>query len=278
MAEQAQDTHAMAVDLARSKKHRDYVMVLVKHTYRIEGARCVLDKAEPLLFDYRAEDQEPRLSPGTDYWPRKDATDVVVQGLAFAPGGRPVPQMSVGVEVGAVSKWGRVFGTRRITWTRGGHPKIGQPEPFASMPLVLANAYGGVDWRVAVTEEDPDMANIMAMFHDTDHPGLYPRNPFGKGYFVDPDPLPEAEMPNIEDPDDLLTEERLVVHDPRNWWRQPLPWTFDWTPATTFPRYALSLPGVDAWVPGTGRRGAPGGPARLPLGWSPDGNEQSPGG
>src|ERR1035437_3273348 len=80
-----------------------------------------------------------------------------------------------------------------------------------------------------------------------DHPGLYPRNPVGKGYLVLPDPIEGVELPNLEDPADLLTPERLVTRQPELWFRQPLPWCFEWTVGLTFPR-CLYL-GLDAWFP-----------------------------
>jgi hypothetical protein len=79
-----------------------------------------------------------------------------------------------------------------------------------------------------------------------DHPGVYPRNPFGKGYVVLPDPVEwDVELPNLEDPDDLLTPERLLVRDPAAWHRQPLPWSLDHHHPMMFPRYVYL--GADAW-------------------------------
>jgi hypothetical protein len=55
------------------------------------------------------------------------------------------------------------------------------------------------------------------------------------------------EMPNLEDPDDLLTPERMVVRSPDLWYRQPLPWCFEWTNGLMFPRELYA--GFDAWFP-----------------------------
>jgi hypothetical protein len=87
----------------------------------------------------------------------------------------------------------------------------------------------------------------VALGMQFDHPGLYPRNPVGKGYLVLPDPVDEVELPNLEDPADLLTAERLITRKPELWHRQPLPWCFDWTVGLTFPRYLFM--GIDAWFP-----------------------------
>src|SRR5690606_5960313 len=81
-----------------------------------------------------------------------------------------------------------------------------------------------------------------------DHPGLYPRNPIGKGYLVYPDPpIVGLELPNLEDPSDRLTPQRLFALSPERWHRQPLPWALDWTSPLTYPRELYG--GLDAWHP-----------------------------
>lgn len=81
-----------------------------------------------------------------------------------------------------------------------------------------------------------------------DHPGLYPRNPIGKGYLVYPEPpILNVELPNLEDPTDRLTTERLFARSPERWHRQPLPWAFDWTSPLMYPRELYG--GLDAWYP-----------------------------
>lgn len=44
------------------------------------------------------------------------------------------------------------------------------------------------------------------------------------------------ELPNLEDPRDLLEPERLVVGDPEHWPLQPLPASFHWLEHGAFPR------------------------------------------
>lgn len=88
---------------------------------------------------------------------------------------------------------------------------------------------------------------IMLEGHDCDHPGLYPRNPVGKGYMVLPGPIEDLELPNLEDPHDLLTPERLVTGRPENWYRQPLPWCFEWSVGSMFPRSRFL--GGEPWFP-----------------------------
>jgi len=221
---------------------------LVKQTFAIQEGRCVLAPPEPLLHDWRDESLERRLRPGTDFWPFKERTDFVVRGAAYAPGGARRSAMMVSARIGNTSKRAAVFGKRAIAWTPGGAPLIEDPEPFTSMPMAWTNAYGGVDRRVRPAGA-VDLPQLVAAALDYDHPGAYPRNPFGKGYFVLPGPVADAEMPNIEDPGDLLNAERLVTGDPRAWYRQPLPACLDWMHPLMFPRFLWFGAGADAWFP-----------------------------
>jgi Uncharacterized protein conserved in bacteria (DUF2169) len=226
-----------------------FAYALAKLTYAIEGSRAVLAEPEPLAFDlYGDEPLDPRFPPGTDYWLDKTSTDVVLLGSAHSPGGRPALSMSVRVDVGKRTKRIAVFGRREIVRAQDGHPSIREPEPFLEMPLGYENAYGGMDPRVPLAEGDREaFVRLASAGLATDHPGLYPRNAIGKGYLVYPEPLEGLEMPNLEDPDDLLTAERLVVGAPELWYRQPLPWSFGWTNGLMYPRELFA--GFDAWFP-----------------------------
>ena len=230
----------------RSGLEPAFAFVLVKLTYEIKGAAAVLSQPEPLLFDFWSDETlEPRFPLGSDYWLNKQRTDVVIQGAAFAPAGRPTPSMFVSAQIGRTAKRIAVFGRRLVEWDRGS-PRFGRPEPFTEMPLLYQNAYGGLDNRVPVPAKlQEDYLRAVALGLQFDHPGLYPRNPVGKGYLVLPDPVEGVELPNLEDPADLLTAERLCTRKPNLWYRQPLPWCFEWTVGLTFPRYLFM--GVDAW-------------------------------
>jgi hypothetical protein len=231
----------------RSALEPAFAFALVKLTYEIKGAAAVLSQPEPLLFDFWSDETlEPRFPPGSDYWLDKRSTDVVIRGSAFAPG-RPTPSMFVSAQIGRTAKRIAVFGKRQVEWDRG-RPHLGRPEPFTEMPLLYQNAYGGLDNRVPIPAQlEKDYMRAVALGMQFDHPGLYPRNPVGKGYLVLPDPIDGVELPNLEDPADLLTAERLCTRKPELWYRQPMPWCFEWTVGLTFPRYLFM--GVDAWFP-----------------------------
>ena len=216
---------------------------LVKFTYRIEGQTMTLAEAEPLFHDIRDPDIQPRLLPGSDFWPKKTATDLVVRGSAFAPSGVPVTTMQVSVRVGDRSKAIKIFGERTASWSTNGQPRFTAPEAFTEVPLTYANAYGGVDGRVPISDKPLTEAEIVRVY--ADHPGLYPRNPFGKGYVVLPEAAQDVSLPLLEDPEDLLTPERLIVGNPENWFLQPIPWCYEFSNPLQFPRFAYL--GIDAW-------------------------------
>jgi len=232
----------------RRREAPAFAFALVKVTYQIKDSTAVLTKPEPLLHDFWSDDKlEPRFPPGSDFWLTKPAADVVVRGAAFAPHGRPTASTFASVQIGNAFKRIAVFGKRMVEW-RNGRPTFGRPEPFTEMPLLYQNAYGGLDNRVPIPSDILDQYMQLATNGmQYDHPGLYPRNPVGKGYLVLPDPLEGVELPNLEDPSDLLTPERLITQKPELWYRQPLPWCFEWTNGCTFPRYQFV--GVDAWFP-----------------------------
>lgn len=96
-----------------------------------------------------------------------------VAGRAYAPDGQPVGEMAVQATFGGLSKTLHVFGRRH--WKKsvlGWHPS--QAEPFTTMPIDLAHAYGG-----------PDDAE----------------NPAGMGWIKDVDAAQGAPLPCVELPD-----------------------------------------------------------------------------
>lgn len=245
------------IDFATIPEVGDYpsAYAVVKFTLSIANGKTAPLPAEPLFHDIRDETLKPRIRPGSDYWPYKEKSDVAVLGSAFAPDGKPVKAMQVSAQIGSVAKRVQVFGKRMVEWAGGEVAWIPPGEPFTEVPLTNDNAYGGIDFRVKPWR--PGETPGYPWGREADHPGMYPRNPMGKGYLVVPGEVPDFEMPNLEDPDDLLTAERLVTRDPKLWYRQPLPWCYDWTMMLAFPRICFIHSGVDAWFPGPEDEGMP---------------------
>lgn len=180
----------------------------------------------------------------------KPGTDVVVHGSARPP--EPVSRMTVSVEVGDHPPHrAEVFG-RRVCRYVNGSPVFTDPEPFEEMPLRYENAYGGQDphFEAAVADgvmdrvSPEDLRRTKAVAEElvsSGHPLMYPRNRFGKGYVIDevPEAIEGRELPNLELPSDRLTPDRLVVGNPLDWNKQPLPIGFGYLDASSFPRCSM---------------------------------------
>ena len=203
--------------------------ILVKRTYDIvPGKVCVRAEADCKIIPGDQFWDDPMNSSvkfETDFVPWKIATDVVLNGKAYAPKGRPTATFVAALEVGAAKKQVAVIGNRTARFTGGGTPVFTDPEPLAEIDLQYENAYGGAD-----------------IYSDRKLPCLYARNPFGKGFVIrntheTVDALP---LPNLEDPSDPLTPERLCCGHFMHWQRQPMPQSFGWFPKTWQPRAGLA--------------------------------------
>jgi hypothetical protein len=93
------------------------------------------------------------------------------------------------------------------------------------MALRYEQAYGGVD-----------------IYSDPKVPCVYVRNPLGKGFAVtlEPRAAHRLALPNLEDPADLLTPERMTCGHFMYWERQPMPAGFGWWGKQWQPRGALA--------------------------------------
>jgi hypothetical protein len=151
---------------------RELVVVAVKATYQLGEA---LDE-EPTL----AAEQVPLTKadefigePGrsatlheSDFAHRKAACDVIVNGSAYAPGGKPAERVVVGLRVGPIRKRFEVVGDRR--WTAGLlSAKPTAPRPFVKLPVSYDRAYGGAD----ASRKKPDLVET------------YAENPVGVGFY-----------------------------------------------------------------------------------------------
>jgi len=204
--------------------------VIVKRTYRIvsEGRveRAETDRALRQIDQYY-DDGDPEWSTvqhESELAPMKASTDVVVIGKAYAPRGAPTERLTVGVQVGDRKKTLVVTGNRRCSYREGTEPLFTDPVPFTEMEIRYDRAYGGRDEKSL-----PDV------------PFLYPRNFMGAGVVLRnvEEAVEGLPLPNIEDPQDLMTPERLFIEEPDRWHLQPLPQGFGWRQRTWYPRAAL---------------------------------------
>ena len=222
---------------------RSVALAFVKLAWRITPRGLERDAPSPLAHPMH---ETKRIVPGSDYWPFKRHTDVVVVGSVHTPEHRPMTALTASIAVGTREKRVRATGLRQVSWRTGEIPHFPNPDVFTEVPLSYGNAYGGVDGRVVDPTREPLVAEGVPL---ADHPGMYPRNPFGRGYVVLPDGAENVDLPFLEDPADLLTPARFLTGDPARWHHQPLPAGLGWIHPWMFPRSLFFEVGTDAWYP-----------------------------
>lgn len=182
------------VYIAADKETRDHFLVVVKGSFSADSSRLLRLADQPVPLKYADEHYG---DPGTtsiryecDFVLTKPAVDILLNGHAYAPGGKKATEVDVTFQVGSMIKRIRVFGDR--TW----QPRVlgygpTAPEPFLKMPLVYERAFGGND----ATASKPE------------HHGTELRNPIGRGYRVNSDPyaIIDSPLPNLEDPSGLIS-------------------------------------------------------------------------
>jgi hypothetical protein len=203
--------------------------VLVKRTYQIvPGKACMRADADAKIIPGDQFWEDPMNSSvklESDFVPWKLATDVVLNGKAYAPKRRPTAAFLAELEVGVARKQVLVLGDRVTRFAGGGVPVFTDPQPVAAVDLRYENAYGGAD-----------------IYSDRKLPCLYARNPVGKGFVIrnTRETVDGLALPNLEDPNDRLTPERLCCGHFMHWDRQPMPQSFGWYPKTWQPRASLA--------------------------------------
>ncbi|MEM9458377.1 MAG: DUF2169 domain-containing protein [Myxococcota bacterium] len=142
------------------------------------------DQPEPLLLpEYRGDDGESSLVYEADAIPLRPRVDVLVNGRAFAPEGKPTTQVNVTLNTPFFRKTIEVTGDRVFkSSVLGVTPS--RPMPFVEIPLVYERAYGGFD------QTDPDPAKQR----------MDPRNPVGCGLATKAAHLVGKPVPNLAYP------------------------------------------------------------------------------
>jgi hypothetical protein len=207
----------------------EYILcILHKRTYDIvSNNSCVRANIDRKIISADQHWDDPMNSSvkfESDFVPWKNATDVVLNGKAYAPNGRAVNMLTASLTAGATTKQILVFGDRVSRFT-GGTPIFTEPQPFTQLDLLYENAYGGAD-----------------IYSDVKLPCLYPRNPVGKGFAIRNlrQTIEGLALPNLEDPSDRLTAERLCCEHFMYWDRQPMPQSFGWWGKPWQPRASMA--------------------------------------
>ena len=169
-------------------------IVAVKGTYDIlpDGSvKLAEEQLEPLLApEYNGEDGLSSLRYEADLVAPKPTTDVLINGTAYAPNGRPSTNFMVGARIGRIQKAIRVKGNR--VWYEGAFgPAASSAQPITELPIIYEHAYGGYD------QTDPDPKNQR----------MDSRNPVGCGVVVHPDSRLGQAVPNFEYPNGNLEKD-----------------------------------------------------------------------
>lgn len=157
--------------------------------------------------------------------PPKARTDVIVNGICYAPGGEArscYPEVRVGKHLHRII----VVGDRLAIIRAGREPEFTPADKFAALPVRYEHAYGGVDRQHSMS------------------PLMCPTNPIGTGYVVAPvdGEAPRDRwviLPNIEDPRSLIQPGSLIVPATQ---KQDVraPAGFGWIPRYWEPRSLLA--------------------------------------
>jgi hypothetical protein len=168
---------------------RELLVVVVKGTFKLprNGEEATLAEEQLPLVEADTFTGEPGLSAPvyeSDYAPYKPFCDVIVNGSAHAPRGKPATSVEVGLKVGSVAKAFRVVGDR--VWEAGvGGIGPGFAKPFGRKEITYDVAFGGTD-RFSKDESDHD---------------AFMENPIGIGYRkgLTSGPIDGTPAPNTEE-------------------------------------------------------------------------------
>lgn len=119
-------------------------VVAVKASYVIlpDGTTHVAAEQTPVFSGPIPHENLHSLRYDTDLGPPKPATDILLNGHAYAQGSQPVGELHVGFRIGPMTRVAKISGDRY--WRRGAQLDApSEATPFLRMPLVPERAFGG---------------------------------------------------------------------------------------------------------------------------------------
>ncbi|PIE19645.1 MAG: hypothetical protein CSA65_01880 [Proteobacteria bacterium] len=171
----------------RDKDGAHHWVVAVTATYDIgeDGTLSIAEEQPntPLATEYWGEDGVSSIRYESDLGLQKPCTDLLVNGTAYASGGRPVSSMAVRLRAPGVDKTLQVSGESTFLPSAFG-VQVSTPKPFTSMPIRYEATFGGSD------TVDPDPRRHA---HEA-------RNPIGTGFALRPERLEGKRAPSITYP------------------------------------------------------------------------------
>lgn len=172
----------------RDKTGAHHWIVSVKATFEVaaDGKLALADEQPPPLLapEYNGEPGLSSVKYEAEIGPPKPTTDVLVDGLAHTPGGRPAKSVPVTLRVADLEKTVMVHGPR-VYYEGAFGLTTTNSRSFTSQPLCYESAFGGAD----LLDPDPRRQRMDA------------RNPVGKGVAADKRRLLNQPAHTIEYPD-----------------------------------------------------------------------------
>lgn len=189
------NTTGMAADLCvqADAEGRDHCVVVVKGTFatRDDGTLSLAARQRSLVYtdEHYGAPETSCVRHECEFVRVKPLTDLLVVGKAVAPGGVPVRELMVGLEVDGRLKQALIVGERRWVRTIGG-VVASTPLPFSEMPLTFDRAFGGQD--------DSRGPHDVAIEH---------RNLTGTGFHAHrgASEIEGTPLPNLEDPNQRVS-------------------------------------------------------------------------
>lgn len=209
---------------AWDREGREVVLLVVKASFNLNptGEVALSDEQVPIQYsdEFYGAPGQSSVRYESDLALFKPRADIIVNGTAYASGGRRVKTLVVGVRVGSLSKNLLIYGDR--IWRRG---ILGlsptSPESFSEMPLVYERSFGG---------NDTSKKNYSK--HEFDN-----RNPVGRGFHVHYTGVKGCPLPNIELPQEPI----------RHWKDKPTPAGFGFIARNWYPRTKFIGTYDEAW-------------------------------
>lgn len=227
---------------------KQFGIVIAKATYRLhnDGTLTLAEEQLPLVFtdECHGEVNETSIRHPSDLVPVKPLAEVIVNAVAHAPNGEPLPSWNAGITVEGrfhLEKGLRVTGERfwRPRWNRELDEdeakqwrehrddfeawELDEPTPATTVPIRWENAFGGV-----LDKGEDDEGNPILETNE--------HNPLGVGWIDEEatdhtQPVPAPRIEDIEkpvsEPYETLTPEGLGPIPPAWLPRRPLGGTYD---------------------------------------------------
>lgn len=127
-----QTAYAVKGTWIRNHQGEEIWTVALKATWDIlhDGTTSLSAIQTPLYTGQQFQNNDQTLLYDTDFGPTKVATDIVINGHAYAPNGRAVCALNAGLKIGSISRVARIFGAR--IWDGR---QYGPPEQYTRIPL-----------------------------------------------------------------------------------------------------------------------------------------------